>query len=299
MEKNRTKVIIVSLTAALVLLFGIGTYLWIALQDSEERNEELKQVEAYVALEKEEMLNDLQMARQQYDELKINIDNDSLLFKLEQEQRRTQELLEELERTKATDAAEIRRLKNELATLRGVLESYIIQIDSLHRENSQLRTRNDELVAANRRVEIERDNLAEEREVLEERVTLASQLDATNVRMVLLKRSGSETEKLRRAKQIKVSFTISKNITAATGEKTVYVRIMNPDQEPLAKSLSDTFLYEDREIGYSMKRNFEFTGEEQALELYWDIEETLQKGNYTVSIFVDGNMIGSGSAEFK
>ena len=74
---------------------------------------------------------------------------------------------------------------------------------------------------------------------------------------------------------------------------------MNPDQEPLAKSLSDTFLYEDREIGYSMKRNFEFTGEEQALELYWDIEETLQKGNYTVSIFVDGNMIGSGSAEFK
>lgn len=299
MEKNRTKVIIVSLTAALVLLFGIGTYLWIALQDSEERNEELKQVEAYVALEKEEMLNDLQMARQQYDELKINIDNDSLLFKLEQEQRRTQELLEELERTKATDAAEIRRLKNELATLRGVLESYIIQIDSLHRENSQLRTRNDELVAANRRVEIERNNLAEEREVLEERVTLASQLDATNVRMVLLKRSGSETEKLRRAKQIKVSFTISKNITAATGEKTVYVRIMNPDQEPLAKNLSDTFLYEDREIGYSMKRNFEFTGEEQALELYWDIEETLQKGNYTVSIFVDGNMIGSGSAEFR
>ena len=299
MEKNRTKVIIVSLTAALVLLFGIGTYLWIALQDSEERNEELKQVEAYVALEKEEMLNDLQMARQQYDEMKINIDNDSLLFKLEQEQRRTQELLEELERTKATDAAEIRRLKNELATLRGVLESYIIQIDSLHRENSQLRTRNDELVAANRRVEIERDNLAEEREVLEERVTLASQLDATNVRMVLLKRSGSETEKLRRAKQIKVSFTISKNITAATGEKTVYVRIMNPDQEPLAKNLSDTFLYEDREIGYSMKRNFEFTGEEQALELYWDIEETLQKGNYTVSIFVDGNMIGSGSAEFR
>lgn len=299
MEKNRTKVIIVSLTAALVLLFGIGTYLWIALQDSEERNEELKQVEAYVALEKEEMLNDLQMARQQYDELKINIDNDSLLFKLEQEQRRTQELLEELERTKATDAAEIRRLKNELATLRGVLESYIIQIDSLHRENSQLRTRNDELVAANRRVEIERDNLAEEREVLEERVTLASQLDATNVRMVLLKRSGSETEKLRRAKQIKVSFTISKNITAATGEKTVYLRIMTPDQEPLAKSLSNTFLYEDREIGYSMKRNFEFTGEEQALELYWDIEETLQKGNYTVSIFVDGNMIGSGSAEFK
>lgn len=299
MTQDRGKIIIISLVVALVLFIGVGGYLLSALLQSEERNEELKQVEAYIALEKEEMLNDLRLAKQQYNELKINIDNDSLLYKLELEQKRTQELLDELERTKATDAAEIRRLKSELSTLRGVLENYIVQIDSLHRENNQLRSRNDELVAANRQVERERDNLAEERQELSQKVSLASQLDATNVRMVLLKKNGSEVEKLRRAKQIKVSFTISKNITAQTGEKTVYVRIADPNQEALVKSINNTFLYEDREIGYSMCRVFEFTGEEQSLTLYWDIEETLQQGIYTVNIFVDGNMIGSGSAEFK
>ena len=74
---------------------------------------------------------------------------------------------------------------------------------------------------------------------------------------------------------------------------------MQPSQEPLTKSIGNTFKYENREIGYSMKRSFEFTGEEQALTLYWDIEETLHSGTYSVYIFVDGNMIGSGSAQFE
>jgi flagellar basal body-associated protein FliL len=299
-EKNKkNRIIIISLCAILLLVIGAGVYLWIALGESEKHNEELKEVEAYIALEKETMLNDLKSAKQQYEELKTSIDNDSLLYKLELEQKRTQELLEELERTKATDAAEIRRLKNELATLRGVLENYVMQIDSLHRLNNELRTQNTELIAANRQVERERDNLAEERQELSHKVSLASQLDATNVRMVLLKKNGNESDKLRRAKQIKVSFTISKNITASTGEKTVYVRITNPNQEPLVKSFGNTFPYEDRSIGYSMRKNFEYTGEEQSLTLYWDIEETLGEGTYGVYIFVDGNMIGSGSAVFE
>ena len=48
-----------------------------------------------------------------------------------------------------------------------------------------------------------------------------------------------------------------------------------------------------------MNREFEFTGEEQPLIFYWDIEETLQGGRYTVYVFVDGNMIGEGYADFE
>ena len=48
-----------------------------------------------------------------------------------------------------------------------------------------------------------------------------------------------------------------------------------------------------------MVKSFEYTGEEQTITMYWDIEETLNKGKYIVSIFVDGNMIGSGSAVFE
>ena len=50
----------------------------------------------------------------QYDEMQILISNDSLVAQLEREKLRTQRLLEELRATKASNAAEITRLKKEL-----------------------------------------------------------------------------------------------------------------------------------------------------------------------------------------
>ena len=293
MDNNRIIKILSIVSALLVIL---GCVLAFALFKSEERKEE---VEELMALEREEMLNDLTTAQVQYDELMVRINNDSLRIKLEQEQLRTQQLLEELERTKTTSAAEITRLKKELRTVRAVLKNYVMQIDSLNRENANLKKENTAVREKYREASKRIDNLSEERNALSEKVSLASQLDATNVKAALLKKNGKETDKIKRAKQIEVSFTINKNITASTGEKVAYIRIMQPSQEPLTKSIGNTFKYENREIGYSMKRSFEFTGEEQALTLYWDIEETLQSGTYSVYIFVDGNMIGSGSAQFE
>lgn len=304
MQNNASKNYKKWIVPAILAIFVIATiYLAFSLAGSEETVDKLKQenqeIQDYIAFEKEEMLSDLQSAKQQYDELKMSIDNDSLRYKLEIEQKRTQELLEALERTKNTDAAEIARLKKELKTLRGILESYIVQIDSLHRENTILKDENKTLIADKKEVEKERDNLAQEKEQLTEKVTLAAQLDATNVRMIMLNKKGKSTEKIKQAKQLQVSFTITKNITAAPGEKTVYARITDGDQELLTKNRRKTFTYEDREIAYSMVKAFEYTGEEQTITMYWDIEEKLNKGKYLVSIFVDGNMIGSGSAVFE
>ncbi len=292
-DKKRTAIIVLAIVS--VLLFITGGYLLFALDRSEQRNIEAQEL---MALEREEMLNDLTSAQIQYDELMVRINNDSLRTKLEQEQLRTQQLLEELERTKSTSAAEITRLKKELKTIRQVLKSYVIQIDSLNRENASLKKENSEVREKYKAASMRIDNLYEEKEALNEKVTLASQLDAADVRITMLRKNGKETDKIKRAKQIEVSFKITKNITASTGEKVAYIRIMQPSQEALLKSDSNTFLYENREIGFSMSRRFEFTGEEQELTLYWDIEETLQKGRYTAYIFVDGYMIGSGSAEF-
>jgi predicted RNase H-like nuclease (RuvC/YqgF family) len=212
---------------------------------------------------------------------------------------RTQQLYEELQNTKATNAAEIKRLKKELKTLRGVLESYMVQIDSLYRENAVLKDENTKLIAGKRKVEKERNDLAKEKEALTEKVDLAAQLDATDVAIAMLRSNGKSTSKVKNAKQISVSCTISKNITASTGDKIVYVRIMQPDGEPLTKGYSNTFKYQNRDISYSMNKSFEFSGEEHSLTLYWNIEETLQQGRYRAYIFVDGNMIGEGYADFE
>ena len=294
---DKKKIIIISLAVLVVALATGLALIWNNLKESEKQHEEIQEL---IALEQEEMLNDLQAAQMEYDELKKKIlSNDSLLVKLEQEQLRTQQLYEELQSTKATNAAEIKRLKKELKTLRGVLESYMVQIDSLFRENTELKNENSKLIAGKKKAEKERNELAKEKKELSHKVDLASQLDATNVSVTMLRSNGKETTSIKRAKQICVRCTISKNITASTGDKRAYVRIMQPGGEPLTKGYSNTFKYENRDISYSMYRDFEFGGEEVPLVFYWNIEETLQEGRYLAYIFVDGNMIGEGYAVFE
>ena len=294
--KDKKRIAIIALTALSVIFFLIGGYLWLALRNSEAYNVEIQEL---MVLEKEEMLNDLTLAQVQYDELMVRINNDSLKIKLEREQMRTQQLLEELEHTKATSASEITRLKKELKAVRAVLKNYVMQIDSLNRENASLRKENKAVRNKYKEAAKKIDNLNEEKQALSKKVTLASQLDATGIQISLLKKNGNATGNIKRAKQIEITFTIAKNITAETGDKRAYIRIMQPDGELLTKSIEKRFMYENRSIGYSMSRDFEFTGESHDMTLYWDIEETLQSGDYNVFIFVDGNMIGSGIAKFE
>ena len=294
--KDKKRIAIIALSAISVIFLITGAYLWIALRNSEAYNVEIQEL---MALEKEEMLNDLTSAQVQYDELMVRINNDSLKFKLEREQIRTQQLLEELEHVKSTSATEITRLKKELKAVRAVLKNYVIQIDSLNRENESLKKENKAVHNKYKEASKKIDNLSEEKQALSEKVTLASQLDATGIQMSLLRSNGKETNSIKRAKQIEISFTIAKNITATTGEKIAYIRIMQPNQELLVKSNANSFVYENRKIEYSISRKFEYTGESHDLTLYWDIEETLKEGEYNAHIFVDGNMIGSGKATFE
>ena len=231
----------------------------------------------------------------QYDELKLTVSNDSLSVLLEQEQLKTQRLLEELRTVKSTNATEIRRLKKELATLRKVMIGYINQIDSL----SRLTTHQKEVIAdVTRKYNVasqQISSLAEEKKNLNKKVTLAAQLDATNINIFAANKRGKKAKKVKDVVKLKINFTIVKNITAETGERTLYVRITKPDNGVLSKSDSNTFPYENRELVYSIKKYIEYNGEEQNVTVYWDVEEFLYAGSYRVDIFSDGTLIGSQS----
>lgn len=296
--KDKKQIIIISLSVVAVGLI-IGMFIiWDSLQKSEKQSKEL---EEYIALEQEEMLNDLHEVQKLYEEAESKVVSiDSLKVKVEKEQLRTQQLLEELQNTRATNTAEITRLKKELKSLRAVLADYTRQIDSLYRENTELRNENTKLIAVKQQVEKEKIELEKEKKVLEEKVDIAAQLDATNIKMVMLRSNGKETKKVRNGKDIMVSCTISRNVTAEACSKVAYVRIIQPDEKVLSKNEHrDIFKFNNRDMVYSMYKEFEYTGEEQELVFYWDIEETLQKGEYHVSIIVDGNIIGEGSADFE
>ena len=79
--------------------------------------------------------------------------------------------------------------------------------------------------------------------------------------------------------------------------KTIYVRIQTPAGGLLGNA--GTFNYENRTLPCSMKRSVEYGGKETPLTLYYDIDQALQGGSYIVSIFADGNMIGSKTFGFE
>ena len=58
-------------------------------------------------------------------------------------------------------------------------------------------------------------------------------------------------------------------------------------------SKGGTFAYENRQLEYSIRKDIEYTGEEQSVTVYWDVAEALSAGNYRVDIFADGQNIGT------
>ena len=269
-------------------LAGVTYLLFNEKQANRELQEEFK-------LEKEDLENEYTHFAQQYDELKMTVANDSLAQLLEQEQLKTQRLLEELRTVKTTNATEIRRLKNELATLRKVMVGYVNQIDSLNRLTEQQRVQIAEVTEKYEQASRQVSSLSEERKNLTKQVTLAAQLDATNISLFPQNKRGKEAKKVKDIQKLRISFNITRNITAQAGEKTVYVRISKPDNDVLTIDRNDTFTYENRQLAYSIKKYIEYTGEEQAITVYWDVNEVLYAGNYRVDIFADGNLIGSSS----
>ena len=285
------KTLIIIIVAATVLVGAIAL-LGVRLSKANKANEEMVQL---FEVEKEEMESEYSTFATQYDEMQILITNDSLVAQLEREKLRTQQLLEELRATKASNAAEITRLKKELQTVRAVMRSYVMQIDSLNQANAKLAKENKRVrtqyAEATKRVEV----LQEEAKNLSDKVTLAAQLDATNIRIEPRNKRGKETNSVKSVIKFVIDFTIVKNITAATGERTIYVRIAKPDGSVLTKDASRTFKYENTKLEYSIKKLIEYTGEEQAVTVYWDVEEFLNPGEYTVYLFSDGVMIGERS----
>lgn len=272
-----------------VLIVGLAIVSFLLFR-SHSANQEMQQL---FEVEKEEMENEYSNFANQYDELQIKINNDSLYQKLEQEKLKTQRLLEELRQVKSSNAAEIMRLRKELKTVRAVMRTYIIQIDSLNRINQQLTSENQSVKKKYNEATQQISSLSEEKKTLNEKVTLASQLDVTHITVTPTNKRGKKTDRIKRITRLDISFTVVKNITAETGQRTLYVRITKPNQEVLTKSAANTFPYENRNIAYSIKKYIEYTGEEQNVTVYWNVEEFLQAGTYRVDIFADGNLIGS------
>ena len=127
-KERSPQLIAVIVILTLILIFA-GIYIV-------SKNRRINQMEEQFNIDKQELEDEYEAISMQYEGFRFSVQNDSLLYKLENEQAKVQRLQEQLRITDASNKAEIKRLKDELDTLRKILKSYVQQIDSLHKLNT-------------------------------------------------------------------------------------------------------------------------------------------------------------------
>ena len=123
-------------------------------------------------------------------------------------------------------------------------------------------------------------------------MTLAEKLNVTGVSLVALKKNGKVEKNVTKAKQLQVTFTIPQNNSTPVGEKTIYLRITNPEGALLGAGGS--FPFEGGSVQCTARKTIEYAGEEiPGIHIYWDVNTTLTPGDYTVELFADNYRLAS------
>lgn len=239
--------------------------------------------------QKESLSNELKDMMSEYEGLKS--ENDSINNQIEKQQDRIKKLLS----INANNLEKIKLYKKELATLREVMRSYIVQIDSLNVRNQMLVTEKEEVTNALAEARKSNENLSKEKEDLNSKVQVASVLSAKSINVEPLNRRGKETDKAAKVTKIKTCFTVRENPLVPAGEKTVFLRITRPDELILATSEQDVFNYEGKQIVFSAKRDVTYENKDVDLCIFWDNTGELINGEYNVDLFTEGHLIGSGT----
>ena len=203
-----------------------------------------------------------------------------------------EQLIKELNSEKVKSSKRIKELQDEIATLRGLLRHYIAQVDSLGRENAGLKAENAEIRTRNEQLSSQVAEVTSKNQTLNERMTLAEKLNVTGVTLTPLKGNGKNEKNITKAKQLKVTFTIPQNNSTPVGSKTIFLRIVNPEGSLLGNAGS--FPFEGGSVPCTAKKTIEYEGQEMAgVTIYWDVNTTLNPGDYTVELFADNYRLAS------
>jgi len=281
-KERRNNLIIIILSVLLIIIVSVFI---------SQHNENKKILEA-LNLEKKSIQTELSSMMTNYDSIHTN--NVALQSELTGAQTKVKDLLDEVEQVKKVSYSQIAQYRMEVSTMRNIMKNYIIQVDSLNRRNEILMAENVQVKEEFAQSESKNQVLVKEKEHLQEKVKMAAQLEATELVAVGINARGKDAESARRAEQIKVSFVLSKNVTAPRGNKMIYVRIQKPNQVLFQQSPDDVFQFEDLKIPYSAKREVTYEGNELAVNIFWDNKGAeFMEGEYTVDVFADGNNIGT------
>ena len=268
-----------------VILAGISA-LYYNINRQQQRDYELLKVD------RDSIQSNLSHLITEYDSLKFT--NDTIAAKLVE----ANEMMEQLKRERRWNYAKIKEYEKEVGTLRSVMRNYLKQIDSLNNLNKKLVAENvtyrKEISTARLRADVAEEKASE----LENRVRQGAVLRARSISMVALNSRDNEVSRVKNATTLRVDFAISSNELAAPGNRKVYLCIKSPDGYLLTSESMPTFEFQGMNIGYSAVREVDYQNEDVEVSIYYR-GSGFTEGAYSIEIYTDGNLIGTGSVSMR
>jgi flagellar basal body-associated protein FliL len=279
--RKKTPVFLIILVIALVCAVGYLGYTYRELKKTSEIEK------AELTRQREKLEAELMDIYAEYDSLKS--ENDTMNMKLQAEQDRIERLL----KINANNVYKIRMYEKELQTIRKVLRSYVVQIDSLNMANQELRAENLEVRQQLRQAEDQTRELTQAKDELSSKVEIASVLSAKNIVISPLRNEkGRETLRYDKVIRLRTCFTLRENPILEPGPKEIYMRISRPDDVILTSGVN-FFDFEGEQIVYTASREVSYENVDVDLCIYWQNDGQLVPGSYDVNLYADGHLIGS------
>ena len=305
--KNKTPLLITALIIVSLIAAFLAWELYASKQRVADYEAEIQGLEEMIegkglnSMMEEDIASSLNNLLEDYEA--VNTTNTELQDSINVQKQKVQLLLTELEnseKSKKYTARQLYKMKKEAETLRKVMKNYVHKVDSLNTLNKKLQNTikdRDETITT---VSGERDELKEQTENLSKTVEKGSKLQILNLKAeaIRVRNSGSftETSRARRADQFKSCFSIVANTIAKPGNKTFYMRVINPGGYVMTNTKSEKVEINGEMVEMSISRTIDYQNKVVDLCIFFEKGDVdLEKGDYKVEIYSEGTKVGSTS----
>jgi len=244
-----------------------------------------------LTVEKEQLTTAMYELRDDYQSLNTN--NDSLNAELAREREKVEQLIERVQKTEATNRIKIRDYEKELGTLRSIMRSYIMQIDSLNTLNITLRK--DVAIARDevKQTLAKYDDLQTTADEYAKKVEIGSVLKGRGFILTAINSSDKDTDRSSRTAKLKTCLNLVENSIAVKGPRRIYIRVKGPDGILMTNSQQQVFTSAGEQMIYTAVREVDYQGSELEVCIFFASNHSYVKGVYNVDIYTEEGKLGS------
>ncbi|MBO4447226.1 MAG: hypothetical protein J5764_03775 [Bacteroidales bacterium] len=250
-----------------------------------------RQLVTELQIEKQDLQSQIEALRCDYDSLYS--DYEFINSQLDSSREEIAQLVERVKSVSATNRSKIRQYEKELGTLRTIMRSYIVQIDSLNNLNHKLTA---EAASARKEARETRERNTEleaQVEDLSGQVAVGSMVKARGIKAAAYNQADKVTDKSNRVVRLLVNLSLVENSLAQRGDMTVYLRVTDPAGNLLKDGNNIRFKFGEETVDATAARTVDYEGSEVDLGIYVNNIPEYVKGIYTVQVYSAQGLLGT------